>query len=139
MSKKPAPDRREVIAGSVATAIAAGVPVWPASTGLSFADMQARLEQAMTTLATAREAAVAARPRIVTGMRRSKRRIDAYFAAEEVRALGRARMEARAAAEEILFASAGNAAEIALQAKVRAMFITSFDTKPRAAFAADGS
>ncbi len=101
--------------------------------------MQARLEQAMPTLATAREAAVAARPRIATGMRRSKRRIDAYFAAEEVRALGRARMEARAAAEEILFASAGNDAEIALQERVRVTFMRGFDTGHRTAFAADGS
>lgn len=139
MSKKPAPNRREVMAGGVATAIAASVPVWPASTGLSFAAMQARLEQAMTALATAREAAIAARPQIVTGMRRSKRRIDAYFAAEEVKALGRARMEARAAAEEILFASAGNDAEIALQEKVRAMFMTGFDTGHRADLAAGGA
>ena len=124
MGRTPRPDRREVIAGAATIAVAMVVPTMPASIGPSFVAMQARLDRAMSTLNAAREAAVAARPQIFEGMRQSKRKIDAFFGAPEIKARARARMEAQAAAEEIIFAPATNDAEIALQAKTKELFMT---------------
>lgn len=125
MSKKPTLDRREVMAGAAAVAVSAAVPLAvPETIGPSFAAMAKELDQAMTALYAAKDAVVAARPQIYAGMRKSKRKLDAFFAAPEIKARSRARMDARAAAEEILFASATNEAEVALQEKTRELFMT---------------
>lgn len=124
MDKKPTLDRREVIVGAAAVAVAAAIPAMPATIGPAFIAMQGRLDQAMTALYAAKDAVVAARPQIFADMRRSKRKLDAFFAAPEIKARARARMEAQAAAEEIIFATATNEAEIELQKKTKELFMT---------------
>lgn len=124
MDKKSTLDRREIMVGTAAVAVAAAIPALPATIGPAFKAMQGRLDQAMTVLYAAKEAVVAARPQIFEDMRRSKRKIDAFFAAPEIKARARARIEAQAAAEEIIFATATNDAEFALQEKAKELFMT---------------
>lgn len=124
MDKKPTLDRREVIVGTAAVAVAAAIPAVPAAIGPNFAEMAKELDQAMTALNAAKDAVVAARPQIFADMRKSRRKLDAFFGAPEIKARARARMEAQAAAEEIIFATPTNDAEIALQEKTKELFMT---------------
>lgn len=119
-------DRREVLAGAAALTVAAVVPaIGSATLRPNFATMLNELDRAMAALEAARDAVVAARPEIYANVKHSPRGIGAFFAAPEVRARGRARNEARAAAEEIMFAQASNEAEFALQTKTKELFFTS--------------
>ncbi|WP_448044402.1 hypothetical protein [Bradyrhizobium liaoningense] len=122
---KTKPDRREVLAGAAAIAVSVAVPAFGSATlGPNFAAMLTELDRAMAALDAAWDAVVAARPEIYARVERSPRGIGAFFAAPEVRARGRARNAARAAAEEIIFAQASNDAESALQAKTKDLFFT---------------
>jgi hypothetical protein len=122
---KTKPDRREVLAGTAAVMVSAIVPAFGSATlGSNFSAMLNELDRALAALEAARDVVVAARPEIYANVKRSPRGIGAFFAAPEVRARGRARNAARAAAEEIVLAQATNDAELALQVKTKELFFT---------------
>lgn len=118
-------DRRTVLTGAAASAMALGLPTpVMARPGPEWIALHAGLAEAMTRYRTARLAKREARRRIMAAVRAAGGDIGVYFNAPEVCATARARQDAQWAAQKIFMPLAGNDAEAAMQDEALRLYET---------------
>ena len=120
-------DRRKVLAGAAAMAVAACVPV-PVAARPEFVTLHAALMQACKAFEEAREASFLARPRIMEEVRKTS--IRAFFASPEIRTRSRTRGTAQAAAQRLFMAVAKNDTEAAMQDEALSIYIHDLGGSP---------
>jgi hypothetical protein len=120
-------DRRRVLAGAAAVAVAACVPL-PAAAREEFVALHAALMEACKAFEEAREASFLARPRIMEEVRRTS--IRAFFAAPEIKTRSRTRGMAQAAAQRLFTAVAENDAEAAMQEEALTIYVDDLGGSP---------